>query len=67
VGKTGAKPDIWQNAQDFSTKLHNFQLAAASFNAAAAGPDAAAIKTRFTELGNTCKACHDKYRAEMHH
>src|SRR6476469_1198144 len=28
VGKTGAKPEIWQNEQDFATKLHAFQEAA---------------------------------------
>jgi cytochrome c556 len=69
VGKTGAKPDIWlpQNKADFGTKLHNFQIAAPKFQAAAAGNDLAATKARFAELGATCKACHDKYRAEMKH
>ena len=67
VGKTGAKPDIWQNAQDFSSKLRNFQAAAKAFNAAAASGDVGAVKARFADLGGACKACHDKYRAEMHH
>ena len=34
AGKTGAKPEIWQNPQDFAGKLHSFQIAAAAFNAA---------------------------------
>jgi len=67
VGKTGAKPDIWQNPQDFSAKLHNFQLAAQAFNAAAASGDTNAIRAKFADLGGACKACHDKYRSEMHH
>jgi cytochrome c556 len=69
VGKTGAKPEIWQpqNKADFAAKLHNFQIAAPRFNAAASGNDVAAIKARFAELGGTCKACHDKYRTDMHH
>jgi cytochrome c556 len=25
------------------------------------------IKAKFGELGQACKACHDKYRSEMHH
>ena len=25
------------------------------------------IKARFADMGGTCKACHDKYRAEMKH
>ena len=64
-----AKPEIWQpqNKADFATKLHNFQVAAPRFNAAVSGTDVGAIKARFAELGGTCKACHDKYRTEMHH
>jgi len=69
VGKTGAKPEIWlpQNKADFAAKLHNFQVAAPAFNAAAAGNDLAVTKARFAQLGGTCKACHDKYRMDMHH
>ena len=69
VGKTGAKPEIWQpqNKADFAAKLHNFQIAAPRFNAAASGNDVGAIKARFAELGGICKACHDKYRTDMHH
>lgn len=67
VGKTGAKPAIWQNAQDFSAKLHTFQAAAAAFNAASATSDVTRIKTGFHQLQGACKACHDKYRKEMHH
>lgn len=67
VAKTRAKPDIWQNAQDFSSKLHNFQVAARAFDAAAHSGDVAAIKARASDLGGACKACHDKYRAEENH
>ena len=37
------------------------------FNAAAASGDVGAIKARYADLGGACKACHDKYRSEMHH
>jgi cytochrome c556 len=67
VGKTGAKPEIWQNPPDFAAKLHNFQVAAKAFNAAGMSGDVGAIKARFADLGGACKACHDKYRTEMHH
>ena len=67
VGKTGAKPEIWQNTQDFAAKLVAFQKAAAAFNSTAAGNDVVATKARFADLGGTCKACHDKYRSEMKH
>ena len=67
VGKTGAKTEIWHNTQDFAAKLTAFQKAATAFNSAAAGNDVDAIKASFGQLGQTCKACHDKYRAEMKH
>jgi cytochrome c556 len=69
LGKTGAKPDIWkpENKADFAAKLHNFQIAAPRFNAAASGNDVNAIRGQFKELAGTCKACHDKYRMDMHH
>jgi cytochrome c556 len=67
LGKTGAKPEIWQNQEDFIAKLHNFQAAAKTFNAAAASGDLNAIKARGGDLGRACKACHDKYRSEMKH
>jgi cytochrome c556 len=67
VGKTGAKPEIWQTPEDFASKLHNFQEAAKAFNVAAMSGDAAATKASFADLGKTCKSCHDKYRKEMKH
>ena len=67
VGKTGAKPAIWQDPKDFAAKLHNFQAEAKAFNAASNGNDMALIRTQYGNLGQTCKACHDKYRSEMHH
>jgi cytochrome c556 len=67
LGNTGAKPEIWKNQKDFAIKLHNFQMAAAQFNAAATGNDPATTKAQFAAMGSTCKACHDAYRAEMHH
>lgn len=67
VGKTGARPEIWQNPQDFSAKLANFQAAAKAFQEAANGNDTGAIKAKLGPLGQACKACHDKYRSKMKH
>lgn len=63
VGKTRAKTEIWQKPEDFNAKMRTFQAAAQSFDATAKGGDVAAIKASFGELGKTCKACHDLYRA----
>ncbi|HLO19773.1 MAG TPA: cytochrome c [Sphingomicrobium sp.] len=67
VGKTRAKPEIWQNTEDFAAKMRNFQAAARALDAAARKNDVAAMNARFADLDDTCKACHDKYRAEEKH
>ena len=67
MGKTGAKPEIWQNQPDVAAKLAAFQKAMRAFSDTANGSDVAAMKTQFANLAGTCKACHDKYRSEMHH
>lgn len=67
LGKTGAKPEIWKDPKDFVGKLADFQRAAQTFNATAAGSDVGAIKARFGDMAGACKSCHDKYRTEMHH
>ncbi|HEU4704915.1 MAG TPA: cytochrome c, partial [Sphingomicrobium sp.] len=63
VGKTRAKPEIWQKPEDFAAKTRAFQAAAQKFDATARGGDVAAIKAGFGEVGKTCKACHNPYRA----
>ena len=67
LGKTGARPEIWQMPQDFAVKLRNFQVAARALDAAARSGDVGAIKVRYAAIGDTCKACHDSYRTDMHH
>jgi cytochrome c556 len=64
VGKTESKPEIWQKPQDFAIKTRDFQQAAARFNTAALGTDVAAMKAAHGDLGKSCKACHDPYRAK---
>ena len=65
VGKTGAKPEIWQNYADFAAKDADFGKAAQAFNAAAASGNLDAIRAGFADLGKSCKACHDKYRSDV--
>jgi cytochrome c556 len=67
AGKTGAKPEIWQNPQDFAAKLSAFQAAAGKLQTAANSGDLGAVKASLGPLGESCKACHDKYRSKMHH
>jgi cytochrome c556 len=64
VGKTMAKPEVWQKPADFAAKAKAFRGAALAFNATAKAGDLAAINARFGDLGKACKACHDGYRNE---
>jgi cytochrome c556 len=67
VGKTGAKPEIWQNSADFEARIRDFQAATRAFADTAAHIDRDALRASFGDLQKTCKACHDKYRAKMEH
>ncbi|RST30440.1 cytochrome c [Sphingomonas ginkgonis] len=64
--KTGAKAEIWQQADKFAASAKDFNGAAQAFDAAAKGSDLAATKTAFGNLGKSCKACHEQFRAEDH-
>ena len=61
---TDAKPEIWQNMKDFQAKLADLQRETQVLADTAAGGDEAKIKDQFAKAGGTCKACHDKYRAD---
>ena len=51
----------------FRRQARQFPEGRAIFDAAARGSDANATKARFADMARTCKACHEKYRSEMHH
>jgi cytochrome c556 len=63
-GQTMAKPEIWQNPDDFAAKLKAFQDESAMFSTAVAGGDMGVIKAEFEKLGATCGSCHKAYRAK---
>jgi cytochrome c556 len=63
-GTTRAKPGIWDNRDDFATKLEDMQKAVAQLQQAAAGGDRKAVAEQVGATGNTCKACHDEYKSK---
>jgi cytochrome c556 len=62
--KTAAKPEIWAQAAAFRTAQDNFGRAADAFQRAAMGGNADAMRTSARALGATCKACHDRFKAQ---
>ena len=64
TGKTNAKPEIWQNFDDFKKKLETMQLEAAKLGDLAAAGDRKAITEQIAVTGKSCKSCHEKYEKE---
>lgn len=64
TGKTRAKPEIWDNADDFKAKLADMRDAAAALREAVNSGDKKAIGEGIAKTGGTCKACHDEYKSE---
>ena len=55
---------IWEDGEDFASKLNAFKEATAAFKTAAESGERGAIMSAFQGVGQACKGCHDNYRAE---
>ena len=63
-GTTRAKPEIWQNQDDFKAKLADMQEALAALSSAAQTGDKKAIGAAAGAAGKSCKSCHDEYKSK---
>jgi cytochrome c556 len=61
---TKAKPEIWRNEAEFGRMLNDLQAKTAALATAAKGGNADAAKAALGAAGQTCKACHDKYKLD---
>ncbi len=64
VAGSKLKPEMWSNRSDFDAKLQELVDKSAALAKAAKTGDEAASKQAFFDAANTCKACHDKYKAD---
>lgn len=64
--ETRAKAEIWQDMPTFRQRGEAFRTEAARFAQVAQAGDVAAIRAAAPELGNSCKNCHDRFRAPEH-
>ncbi|MBM0104876.1 cytochrome c [Steroidobacter sp. S1-65] len=62
--ETAAKPEIWQQPAQFQAAQTAFAEQAGKLAKVAAGDDIGAIKAQWRALGQTCKKCHESFRAE---
>ena len=65
-GETKAKPEIWTDKAEFDKLLTDFSTAAKALAAVTAKADARPedFKAAVGAVGNSCKGCHDKFRAK---
>jgi cytochrome c556 len=61
---TKAKPELWKNTDEFGRMMRDLQDKTRALAAAAKGGDQNAAKAALGAAGQTCKACHDKYKAD---
>jgi cytochrome c556 len=61
---TKAKPAIWENMDDFKSKAATLEQATAKFAETAKTGDPKLVAAGLGEVGNACKACHDRYKAD---
>lgn len=60
----GAKASIWTSKAEFDKLMQDLVTKSAALAEVAKSGDLAKIKPAFGEVGQSCKACHDKFRAE---
>jgi cytochrome c556 len=61
--RTRAKAEIWSDSQTFRQRAEAFNTEATRFNQAAQSGDIAAVRAALPGLGDSCKNCHDRFRA----
>jgi cytochrome c556 len=63
-GNTKAKPEIWKNLPDFSSKLDKMQQEVGKLPEVVRSGDMAAFKKQVSDTSKACKSCHDDYRSK---
>ncbi len=61
---TEAKAEIWSNWDDFKAKLGDFERESKALAEVAKTGKLDDVKAQHAKVGGTCKACHDKYKAD---
>jgi len=63
-GTTRAKPEIWDNKDDFTSKMETLHKELVTLQAVTAKGDRAKTAEQIGVAGKACKACHDEYKAK---
>lgn len=63
-GYTKAKDDIWENWEDFSSRLEQLKADTAAFAEITRSGNMEQVGPAFRKAVSQCKGCHDKYKAD---
>lgn len=63
-GKTRARPEVWEDFDEFSAKMNDMAKASKVLAAAAMSGERKAIEKAQKGLGKSCKGCHDDYKTK---
>lgn len=63
-GTTRAKPEIWENLDDFEAKLGDLREAVDGLLTTVDSGDRGKIAQQVGAVGEACKACHDDYKSK---
>ncbi len=63
-GQTRARPEIWENLDDFQSKIGTLREEAEKLALVASTADKRAILKQFQKTGGSCKNCHDDYKSK---
>ena len=61
---SSAKPEIWSDAAGFKQAQQKFEAAVVKLSDVSGSGDLEKLRAAFGEVGASCKACHDSYRAK---
>ena len=64
LGETKAKAEVWSDSEGFSDKSKQAADAAKAFSEAVKSGDKTMMLQAFKGVGDSCKGCHEAYRAE---
>jgi len=64
VKDTKMKPEAWTNRADFDAKMKTMVESSGALATVAKTGDEAKTRSAYADLGNACKSCHDKYKAD---
>jgi len=66
TGRTRAKSTIWDNIDDFESKIADLRRETTLMAEVAANGNKQAFLKQFQITGGTCKACHDEYKSKKY-